>query len=129
VLQADANQRTDGIGTGFIVCTTPSYSPESNGMAEAFVKTFKRDYVYLHRRESASSVMAQLPTWFGVVQLFILANIANTSRRSLSIHDWSDCAVALASFQYSRAQASRTPIAAHAAGRIQIRRAERLAVG
>jgi putative transposase len=26
-------------------CTTPVRSPESNGMAEAFVKTFKRDYV------------------------------------------------------------------------------------
>ena len=32
---------------GFIVCTTPVRSPESNGMAEAFVKTFKRDYVYV----------------------------------------------------------------------------------
>jgi Integrase core domain len=41
-----------------------SYSPESNGMAEAFVKTFKRDYVYLHRLESAATVLAQLSAWF-----------------------------------------------------------------
>ena len=31
---------------GLKVCTTPFYSPESNGMAESFVKTFKRDYVH-----------------------------------------------------------------------------------
>ena len=30
---------------GFEVCTTRPYSPESNGEAEDFVKTFKRDYV------------------------------------------------------------------------------------
>src|SRR6185312_12445108 len=47
---------------GFISCFTPVRSPESNGMAEAFVKTFKRDYVYLHRLETAA--MAQLSTWF-----------------------------------------------------------------
>jgi hypothetical protein len=32
---------------GPVPCTTPSYSPQSNGMSEAFVKTFKRDYAYL----------------------------------------------------------------------------------
>jgi transposase InsO family protein len=53
-----------GASLGFLVCTTPSYSPESNGMAEAFVKTFKRDYVYLNRLETAATVLAQLPTWF-----------------------------------------------------------------
>jgi hypothetical protein len=25
--------------------TTPAYSPESNGLAEAFIGAFKRDYV------------------------------------------------------------------------------------
>lgn len=30
---------------GFDIYTTPSHSPESNGMAEAFVKIFKRDYL------------------------------------------------------------------------------------
>ncbi len=49
---------------GFIPCTTAFYSPESNGMAEAFVKTFKRDYVYVHDRPDAMTVMAQLPEWF-----------------------------------------------------------------
>jgi putative transposase len=29
---------------GMIACRTPYRSPQSNGMAEAFVKTFKRDY-------------------------------------------------------------------------------------
>lgn len=49
---------------GFKVCTTPVRSPESNGMAEAFVKTFKRDYVYLSDRPDAATVMAQLAQWF-----------------------------------------------------------------
>lgn len=49
---------------GFIPITTPSYSPESNGMAEAFVKLFKRDYVNLHDLWTGESVIRQLPTWF-----------------------------------------------------------------
>lgn len=49
---------------GLDVCTTAPYSPESNGMAEAFVKTFKRDYVHLGDLSSADVVRAQLSSWF-----------------------------------------------------------------
>lgn len=56
--------RDFGEALGLIVCTTPAYSPESNGMAESFVKTFKRDYVYLNELHSGVSVMNQLAAWF-----------------------------------------------------------------
>lgn len=45
------------------LCYTPVRSPESNGMSEAFVKTFKRDYVYVHERHSASETIEQLHEW------------------------------------------------------------------
>lgn len=49
---------------GLMPCFTPVRSPESNGMAESFVKTFKRDYVYVHDRPDAMAVLSQLDNWF-----------------------------------------------------------------
>lgn len=49
---------------GLEVCTTAPYNPESNGMAEAFVKTFKRDYVQLADLSCADIVRKQLSEWF-----------------------------------------------------------------
>jgi transposase InsO family protein len=49
---------------GLVPCFTPVHSPESNGMAESFVKSFKRDYVFLYRRPDALSVLKQLAAWF-----------------------------------------------------------------
>jgi len=60
-----ANETVDfAISAGLVPCFTPVRSPQSNGMSEAFVKTFKRDYVYVHDRPDARSVIAQLPRWF-----------------------------------------------------------------
>ncbi len=53
-----------GRSLGFEVCTTPAYCPESNGMAEAFVKTMKRDYAYVSDLSDAQTVMERLPLWF-----------------------------------------------------------------
>ena len=44
--------------------TTPVRSPQSNGMAEAFVRTMKRDYVRVSPRPDARTVIAQIPRWF-----------------------------------------------------------------
>jgi putative transposase len=49
---------------GLVVCRTPIESPESNGMAEAFIKTFKRDYVALHCLDHPQVVLERLPEWF-----------------------------------------------------------------
>ena len=43
--------------------TTPIESPQSIGMAEAFVRTIKRDYVRVSPCPNAETVMLQLPSW------------------------------------------------------------------
>ena len=47
-----------------VSCFTPVASPESNGLAEAFVRTFKRDYARLYPLPDASTVFGQLGGWF-----------------------------------------------------------------
>jgi transposase InsO family protein len=49
---------------GLISCFTLVRRPESNGMAEPLVRAFKRDYIYVHERPYAKTVMAQLEQWF-----------------------------------------------------------------
>lgn len=43
--------------------TTPAYSPQSNGMSEAFVNTLRRDYIAGADLSSAEAVLEQLPAW------------------------------------------------------------------
>jgi putative transposase len=45
-------------------CFTPVRSPQSNGVSEAFVKTFKRDYARVNPRPDAISVLQRLDDWF-----------------------------------------------------------------
>ena len=44
--------------------TMPVTSPQSNGMAESFVKTLKRDYAKLANKPDSKTMMAQLKDWF-----------------------------------------------------------------
>jgi len=48
---------------GLEPCFTPIESPESNGMAEAFVKTFKRDYVRVTFLPDADTALALIDHW------------------------------------------------------------------
>lgn len=49
---------------GLTCCFTAAYSPQSNGMSEAFVGTIKRDYVYTSDCFDADTVLEMLPGWF-----------------------------------------------------------------
>ncbi len=45
---------------GLKSCFTPVKSPQSNGISEAFVKTFKRDYVRVNPLPDAESVLSSI---------------------------------------------------------------------
>lgn len=43
---------------------TPVVSPQSNGVAEAFARNSKRDYVCLNPTPDAQTLIGSLPKWF-----------------------------------------------------------------
>lgn len=49
---------------GLKPCFTPVRSPQSNGISEAFVKTFKRDYVEITPLPDAQTVLGLIGGWF-----------------------------------------------------------------
>ena len=49
---------------GLTPITTPAYSPQSNGMSEAFVNTLRRDYLDGADRSTAAALLEQIPAWF-----------------------------------------------------------------
>lgn len=51
------------LALNLVPCFTPVESPESNGMAEAFVKTFKRDYVRISLIPDAAAALALIDSW------------------------------------------------------------------
>lgn len=59
-----ADTRSVARQLGLKPINTPVCSPQSNGMAESFVNTFKRDYVSRMDLTDAQIVMAQLPAAF-----------------------------------------------------------------
>lgn len=59
-----------GRDVGLVPVQTAVRSPESNGMAESFVRTFKRAYVAFGDLQNPTEVMAQLPKWFMDYRLY-----------------------------------------------------------
>jgi putative transposase len=47
-----------------VPCFTPVQSPESNGICESFVKTFKRDYARVNPLPDALTALRQIAGWF-----------------------------------------------------------------
>ena len=60
-LQHSLLERESGAGGLFKPITTPACSPESNGMAEAFVNTIKRDSAGRADPSDSDTVPRQLP--------------------------------------------------------------------
>jgi len=70
LLLTDNGSRYTAIGTRAFArainkrpLTTPVESPQSNGLAESFVKTIKRDYFAFGDLSDAKTVMGLLPSW------------------------------------------------------------------
>lgn len=55
--------QTLALSMGLLPCQTPTYSPESNGMSEAFVKRFKQDYIHVNELWKSEEVLSQIPDW------------------------------------------------------------------
>lgn len=55
--------RAFALALNLVPCFTPVRSPESNGMSEAFVKTFKRDYVRVNPLSDAATALRQIAGW------------------------------------------------------------------
>jgi putative transposase len=51
---------------------TPVTNPQSNGKAESFVNTLKRNYAKLAIRPDSKTVMAQLKNWFDDYNSYLL---------------------------------------------------------
>lgn len=47
-----------------VACFTPVQSPESNGISESFVKTFKRDYARVNPLPDALTALGKIAGWF-----------------------------------------------------------------
>jgi putative transposase len=55
--------RDFALALNLVPCFTPVRSPESNGIAEAFVKTFKRDYLRITPLPDAQTVIRLVAGW------------------------------------------------------------------
>lgn len=61
---AAAETRSFAKQLGLKPVATPVTSPQSNGMAESFIKALKRDYAKLANRPDSKTGMAQPKNWF-----------------------------------------------------------------
>lgn len=59
-----ARQTRDfALALNLVPCFTPVASPQSNGISEAFVKTFKRDYVRVSQLPDGETALRQIAGW------------------------------------------------------------------
>ena len=58
-----AETRRFAIALNLTPCFTPVASPQSNGMSEAFVKTFKRDYARINPLPDGKTILNQIAGW------------------------------------------------------------------